>query len=564
MSHTGTIPTYDYVIIGSGFGGSVSAMRLIEKGYSVLVLERGRRYNDQDFPSTNWIFWKFLWLPPLRCFGMLQISPFREFWALHYSGVGGGSLGYANVIMRPSDHHFSNPAWKYPVDWKAVLQPHYETARRILRPVPNQAYWPSDHVIKDIADDLGMGHTFSPAQVSVYFGEEGVEVPDPYFDGQGPPRKGCIQCGGCMIGCRYNAKNTLVKNYLYFAEKWGAVVWPECEAADICPLQAGQADGARYEVIYNRPSAWLRKPSRRVRARNVVLSAGTLGTLRLLYRCRDITRSLPRLSPRLGDMVRTNSETILGVASRDLKTDYSKGLAITSIFQPDEVTTIEPVRYPDGSSLLRYLSAPLVESGEKPLARFLKMLGKIIRHPIDFAITHIFPGWAYRSTILLVMQTRDSHFRLRLGRSFLTLFRRALVSSMDGNGRASAKIEIGYKVTYEFARRMRGIPAGTVPEALLNAPMTAHLLGGCPFGQDDQEGVIDLHCQVHNYPGLYVIDGTIMPANPGVNPSLTITAMAEYAMSHIPPKPGQPVREPLGITRPAESQEASQTLESVG
>jgi cholesterol oxidase len=526
--------TFDFVVIGSGFGGSVSAMRLTEKGYSVLVLEQGKRYRDQDFATTNWKFWKYLWIPFLRCFGVLQISSFRDVWVFSGTGVGGGSLGYANVLVQPDDRLFSNPAWKHLADWQTILQPHYETARHMLGVTQNPHLWPADYILKDMAGKLGMGHTFQPTQVSVFFGQPGVEVPDPYFGGEGPPRKGCIQCGACMVGCRHNAKNTLVKNYLYFAEKWGAEVWAECEVRDIRPLPTGQPDGARYEVVYRSSTAWLIKPERRVRARNVVLSAGALGTLKLLFRCRDIIRSLPNISHRLGDMVRTNSETLLGACSRDLKTNYSEGVAITSVFHADSVTAIEPVRYPNGSSLLRYLSAPLIETGRKPITRIFKTLGKIARHPIDFLITHVLPGWAFRTTILLVMQTEDNRIRMRLGRSMLTLFRRGLVSIPDEYQTIPSKIDIGYKVTMDFARRINGIPAGSLNEGLFNIPITAHFLGGCPFGHDDREGVIDLDCQVHNYPGLYVVDGTIMPANPGLNPTLTITALAEYAMSRFP------------------------------
>ncbi|HLF02255.1 MAG TPA: FAD-dependent oxidoreductase, partial [Anaerolineales bacterium] len=395
--------TFDYVIIGSGFGGSVSAMRLTEKGYSVLVLERGKRYRDEDFAHSNWIVWKYLWIPAARCFGILQISPFRDVFVLHGSGVGGGSLGYANVLMVPDEKLFAAPAWRHLADWKAVLRPHYDTARRMLGVTCNPRLWPADVTLKEIAGELGMGHTFQPTEVGAFFGEPGKEVPDPFFGGEGPARAGCIHCGGCMVGCRHNAKNTLVKNYLYFAEKGGAQVRPECEVRDIRPLPEGQPDGARYEVSYRSSTAWLFRPERTGRARNVILSAGALGTLRLLFRCRDVTRSLPNISPRLGDMVRTNSEALLGATNRRLTTDYSEGVAITSIFKADAVTHIEPVRYPAGSDLMRLLAGPLISSGGNILARFLKSAAEVFLHPLDSVKVHVLPGWARRSTILLVM-----------------------------------------------------------------------------------------------------------------------------------------------------------------
>jgi len=339
-----------------------------------------------------------------------------------------------------------------------------------------------------------------------------------------------------MVGCRYNSKNTLVKNYLYFAEKRGAEVRPEAQVTDIRPLPPEQADGARYELIYNRSTACLFNPKRRVRARNVVLSAGVLGTVKLLFQCRDVTRSLPNISQRAGKLVRTNSEALLGVISRSRKVDYSKGIAITSIFQVDEVTTVEPVRYPDGSSLMRMLVAPLISRGERIPERFVRTLGEILRHPLDFLTTNVLPGWAYRTTILLVMQTVDNHTRLRLGRSLLTLYRSGLVSEPDAEHAINARIDVGHRVARSLASKINGIAGGSVTENLLNTPMTAHIMGGCSFGQDAREGVIGLDCQVHNYPGLYVVDGSIMPGNPGVNPSLTITALAEYAMSHVPPR----------------------------
>jgi len=531
--------TFDFVVIGSGFGGSVAAMRLAEKGYSVLVLERGKRFRDLDYATTNWKFWKYLWAPGIRCFGVLQISLFKDVWVLHGSGVGGGSLGYGNVLMQPSDLLFAAPAWKHLADWKSILLPHYDTARKMLGVTTNPRFWPADEVMKEIAQELGTVETFQPTQVGVFFGESDngeEEVPDPYFNGEGPPRRGCNHCGACMVGCRKNSKNSLDKNYLYFAEKWGAHIQGESEVCEICPLPENQPDGARYEVTYRRPTAWLIKPERKVRARNVVFSAGTIGNLRLLFHCRDVNKSLPKISQRLGDMVRTNSESLLGAASYDLKTDYSKGIAITSNFMGDEVTLLEPVRYPTGSSLMRFLAGPLVEPGGGMFGRFMCTVGKILLNPMESIRRYILPGWSQRTTIILAMQTIDNQLRLRFKRSFLTLGRRDLVTEMDEEHKIPSKIDIGHQVARRFAQKIGGPPSGSINEGLFDVSLTAHMLGGCPFGLSDEEGLIDLNCQIHNYPGLYIVDGSIMPANPGVNPSLTITALAEYAMSLISPK----------------------------
>lgn len=528
---------FDYVVIGSGFGGSVAAMRLTEKGYSVLVLERGKRFRDQDFATTNWKVWKYLWLPPLRCFGILQITAFRNVAVLHGCGVGGGSLGYANVLMEPDEKLFDAPAWRDLADWKTILKPHYETAKRMLGATRNPKLWRADLTLQAIAGELGQAATFRPTDVGVFFGPEGENVPDPYFGGEGPARTGCTHCGGCMVGCRYNAKNTTLKNYLYFAEKWGAEVRPECEVTDIRPLPPGQPDGARYEVVYRRPTAFHRR-TRSVRARNVQLSAGAIGTLKLLLRCRDVTRSLPNLSPRLGDRVRTNNEALLGSVARGHDTDFSKGVAITSIFHADEVTQVEPVRYPAGSSLMRFLAAPLIEAGPSKLARLGKLLATLVRHPLDSLRMLVLPGWATHTTILLAMQTEDNHMRVRLGRHLTTLFRRGLVSHQDPGEAVPAHLKIAHEVVRTFARKTNGAAAGSVFESLLNTPLTAHIMGGVPFGRTADEGVIDLNCQVFNYPGLFVADNSIIPANPGVNPSLTCTALAEYAMSRVPARPG--------------------------
>ncbi len=534
--------TYDYVVIGSGFGGSVSAMRLAEKGYSVLLLERGKRWSEETF-GPNWQVWKYLWLPALRCFGILQISALKHGLVLHGSGVGGGSLGYANVLEVPDDRLFEARSWQDFADWKAILKPHYETAKHMLGVTQNPRLSPADEVLKEIADELGQGDTFRPTQVGVFFGPEGEEVPDPYFGGEGPPRSGCNFCGGCMVGCKYNGKNTLVKNYLYFAEKWGARIVPETQVADIRTLAAGQPDGALYELVTRSSTAWLLKRERRVRARNVILSAGVLGTLKLLFHARDETGSLRDISPRLGDMVRTNSEALLGVMAKEKVVNYSKGIAITSIFRGDEVTRIEPVRYPDGSSLMRILVGPLIPRQSNTFVRLLRSAIDMVTHPIDYIRAWVLPGWARRTTILLVMQTVDNRLRLRRGRSIFTFFRRGLVSEPDAEEMVPPRVDMAHRVTKDFAAKTNGFAGASISESLVDMETTAHILGGCPFGRTADEGVIGLDCHVHNYPGLYVVDGSIVPANPGVNPSLTITALAEYAMSCVPPRDEEGARQ---------------------
>jgi len=548
-----TADTLDYVIIGSGFGGSVSALRLAEKGYSVLVLERGKRFGDEDFPRTTWRVPKYLWMPKLRCFGILEISAFRDIFVLHGSGVGGGSLGYANVLMQPDDHHFESPAWRHLADWRSLLEPHYATAKRMLGVARNPQITPADRVLRDVARSFGTEETFQLTEVGAFFGAPGVTVADPYFGGEGPARSGCQHCGGCMVGCRHGAKNTLPKNYLYLAEKRGARVEAEREVRDIRPLPPGQADGARYQILHRRTTGFVHKGARVVRARNVIVAAGAVGTMRLLFRCRDVTGSLPGLSHRLGDLVRTNNEALLGVVSRSSEPDHSKGIAISSIAHIDPITTVEPVRYPAGSSLMRFLTGPMIESDGR-FQRLLGSIGNILLHPLNFLRTHVLPGWAERATIILVMQTADSRLRFRSGRGFLTLFRRGVVSEPDPASPPASPIALGHRIAHAFAERLNGIPAASVTEGLLGIPMTAHLLGGCPFGRDASEGVVDLDCQIHNYPGLYAIDGSIVPGNPGVNPSLTITALAEYAMSRVPGKSGVPGRPPIGVGRPPTAQ----------
>ena len=523
---------YDYVIIGSGFGGSVSAMRLTEKGYSVLVLEKGKRFNENDFAKSNWQYWKYVWMPAIRAHGILQISILKGAMVLHGAGVGGGSLGYANVLEIPTDQTFATPAWNQNVKWGETLKEHYATARKMLGAARNPKLWKADDLLKQMAEERGMGHTFRATDVGAYFGESGVTVPDPFFGGDGPERAGCQHCGGCMVGCRHNAKNTLPKNYLYFAEKNGAQVKAEVEVTNVKP---SSINGSRYEITYH-DSTKLFKQKQTVHAKNIIFSAGVMGTIKLLLNLRDVKGSLPNLSRRLGHMVRTNSEALLGSVARNSDINYSEGVSISSIYNHDEITRIEPVRYPDGSSLMRFLAGPLIDTDVSVPIRLLKFFWWALTHPLDFLKSLFLSGWAHNVTILLVMQHADNRMRFRTGRSVFTLFRTGMVADEEPGYKINAQVEGSHELTREFAKRTNGIALGSIGENLLGLPTTAHILGGAPIGKNADEGVVNENFEVHNYDGMYIIDGSIMPANPGVNPSLTITALAEYAMSKIKPK----------------------------
>lgn len=528
---------YDYVIIGSGFGGSVSAMRLSEKGYRVLVLERGKRYNAEDFPKTNYNAFKFLWAPALRCFGILGINIFKDVMILNGSGVGGGSLVYASTHIKPGVQFFQASEWAdLSDDWQAELDPFYETANRMLGTAKNEKLWPADHVLYEMATEMGREHTFSTTPVGIFFGEPGKTVPDPYFEGRGPERTGCIHCGGCMVGCRHNAKNTLDKNYLYLAEQLGTEVRPESTVVDIRPADNFHIDGARYEVIYEKTTDWFFKRRYSVRAHNVIVAAGALGTLNLLLKCRDETRSLRNISDALGNRVRTNSEAILGSTARTGDVDYSQGVAITSHFWVDDQTSVEPVRYPRGSSFMRNLNVPIVDDQGGPLARIGRMAALAFRKPYDFLKVRILPDWARDSTILLVMQTVDNRLRMRRGRSIMTFFRKGLVSEKDDMSPVHGVLSVGRQLAETFAQKTNGIPGSSFNEALLSTSLTAHIMGGCCMAGNEDDGVVDINHEVFNYPGLYVCDASVIPANLGVNPSLTITAMTERAMNRIPAK----------------------------
>lgn len=529
--------TYDYVIIGSGFGGSVSAMRLAEKGYSVLVLERGKRYEDGDFPKRNWNIWNYLWMPALRCFGFLQLHLFKGLFVFGGGGVGGGSLVYAAVLMEPEESFFNAPTWVSQIDWKSRLQPHFQTARQMLGVAQNPQLTEADEALLQISESSDGEMRLRSTDVGVFFGEPEQVVKDPYFGGEGPDRSGCNFCGGCMVGCRFNAKNSLPKNYLYFAEKMGVEIQAESEVRNIIPLGDEEPDGARYEVHYSSSTSWLQKPIKMIRARNVIVSAGVLSTIELLLKCRDELKSLPNLSLRLGEMVRTNSEAFVAAFNPNGGVDHSKGVAISSILRADEDTQIEPVRFSDGSSLIFWiLSAPYIKPGGGFIYRLWKILVAMMQRPGEFINIKFKPGLTKRGIALMIMQTKDNLMKLKLGRNLFTLFRLKLEPEHDQGRQIPVDIELGHRVVKSFAQEINGYPVGTVPEGLLDIPTTAHMLGGCLMGKTAEEGVIGEDFQAHNYPGLYIVDGSVVPANPGVNPSLTITALAEYAMDLFPEK----------------------------
>ncbi len=553
-TQTNADETMDYVIIGSGFGGSVSAMRLTEKGYRVMVLERGKRFSADDFPKTNWNLFKYLWFPALRFFGIQNLTFMDDIWILSGTGVGGGSLVYAGTHIKPGKAFFEATEWSDLADWEAELEPHYQTANRMLGVTENPRFWPADHMLRDIATELGKEETFKPTPLAIYFGEPGEMVPDPFFNGEGPNRAGCIHCGGCMVGCRYHAKNTLDKNYLYFAEKNGADVRSEANVVAIRPLYGPQPDNARYEIVYERITDWFFKRQTTVRTQNIVLSAGVLGTVNLLLQCRDELRTLPYLSDKLGRMVRSNSEALMGITAFEDEVDYSEGAAITSHFWIDDVTSVEPVRYPRGSSFMRMLTLPLVSLNGNGWERVWRVVESGFRKPLELLAVRVLPGWAGKNTILLIMQTLENKMHFKRGRSLWTLFRMGLVSQRDENDPIPAVIEAGRDVVNRFAEKVGGAPWSAMNEVLMGTPSTAHILGGCGIAADVSQGVINARHEVFNYPGMLVVDGSVIPANLGVNPSLTITAMAERAMELVPAKenaePVQPLPEPDNLPEP--------------
>jgi cholesterol oxidase len=526
---------YDFLIVGSGFGGSVSALRLAEKGYQVAVLERGRRYAATDFPKTNWNLRKSIWLPALKCFGILRLTLFSDVFVLSGSGVGGGSLVYANTLYVPPDAFFQAPQWSGLKDWKQALLPFYRVAQFMLGVTQNRFEGEADVALRHISEDLGRGSTYVRTPVGVYFGESGKAVPDPYFGGAGPDRTGCTYCGGCMVGCRFGAKNTLDRNYLYLAEKLGAQVHPERTVTDVRALEGGG-----YEVTHARSGAWPFEDRKVTRARNVVLSAGVLGTVKLLLECK-LRGTLPNVSDQIGNLVRTNSEAILAVVSHRKDVNHSKGIAITSSMHPDDNTHVEVVRYSEGSDALATLGALLTDGGPG-MPRPLRYLKNILKTPVNYARSWWPFGAAKRGIFLLVMQTLDNSISLRLRRRWFRIWRKALDTDRGAGAPNPTYIPLGNQIARAFADKLDGVAFSSIMEVLLDIPTTAHILGGAAIAASPATGVIDTRHEVFGHPGLFVCDGSMIPANLGVNPSLTITALSEHAMSQIAVKPGSQQR----------------------
>jgi len=522
---------YDYVIIGSGFGGSVSALRLTDKGYKVLVIEKGKWFSGDDFPKNNWHLKRWLWLPSMRFFGFFKITLYRHVGVLSGVGVGGGSLVYANTLPRPNPRFYSSGNWKGLADWEKELAPHYAEAERMLGAAKNPKFFDADLALLDVAKKLGRDGEFEAPNVSVFFGKgNGVdeeEVPDPFFNGEGPSRRGCVFCGQCMTGCPNNAKNSLDKNYLYLAQKRGATILAEKLVTVVKP--AGAADGSEGYLVTYRNSTSMKKDYKTVKAKGVIFSGGVLGTVRLLLNMKK-NKHLPGLSPAVGDHIRTNNENLSMVLTRKKDVDFSKGIAIGSIFPPDENGHVEAVRYGEGSGFWRMFGMPLV-FGNNFFGRLGKIFWKMIRHPMAWLRVYFTKDFAKRTVILLFMQHLDSTIKFKRG-----LF--GMTSSMSSGKKPTPFMPMAKVLAEQAEKVVNGNTFMLSTDILTGAPSTAHILGGAVIGENPEKGVIDIDQKVFGYQNMYVCDGSAISANPGVNPSLSITAMTERAMSKIPEKKG--------------------------
>jgi len=534
---------YDVIVIGSGFGGSVSALRLTEKGYKVAVLEAGARFDDGDFPQTSFDVRRYLFAPDAGCYGIQRIDMVKDCLILAGAGVGGGSLVYANTLYEPLDAFYRDPSWSHITDWKSELAPYYDQAKRMLGVVENPLRTPSDDVMEQVAEDMGVGDTFHPTPVGVFFGQQPGEpgqakVADPFFGGAGPDRTPCRACGECMTGCRHNAKNTLVKNYLHLAEQAGATVHPLTTVTRVRPLGGG---GYRVDARWTKAKLSRRTARTSFTAQQVIFSAAALGTQKLLHKLKA-EGDLPDISDRLGHLTRTNSEAILGALAPDLSTDYSTGIAITSSFHPDEDTHVEPVRYGKGSNAMAFMQTVLADEvpGEKRWRTWLKELWDKRREALDlYDMKH----WSERTVIALVMQTLDNSITTfgvkRPGLGWR-------LSSRQGHGAPNPTyIPVAYDAVRRMASVIRGTPGGNIGEPF-NRPLTAHFIGGCTIGDSPETGVVDGYQRMYGHEGLHVVDGSAISANLGVNPSLTITAQAERAMAFWPNKGEADTRPALG------------------
>ncbi len=524
---------FDVVIIGSGFGGSVAALRLTEKNYKVLVIEAGRRFADEQFAKNSWKTSKFLFFPRFGLNGIQRIDLLKNVMVMSGAGVGGGSLVYANTLYRPPSSFYNTGSWSKLCNWEKVLEPYFTQAEKMLGVETNPFLSPSDVELKKAATKLGYGDTFQMAPLGIYFGQAGKEVADPYFGGMGPRRTGCLNCGECMTGCRHGAKNTLVKNYLYLAEQAGAEVIAQTTVTDIVDSPDGY-------TIHTRPSSGWRK-NQSFTAEQVIVAAGALGSAKLLHRTRA-KGNLRGISPKLGHLSRTNSESLLGVVARGKKIDFSSGSAITSSVFPDERTHVEPVRYGRGSGFMGVMES-VMASGPKgqtpnPFWLVVATLKNFFRLPSLYSLR----SWPERTLILLVMQARDN--------SLITYLKRGLlgrkVSSRQGHGESNpAWVPQGHELAKTLAKQFDGTPGAVITEPF-GIPMTAHFLGGAVIAQSPEEGVLDGYLRVFGQPGLHIMDGAALSANPGVNPSLSITAQAEWACAHWPNKGQEDSRPELG------------------
>jgi cholesterol oxidase len=516
---------FDVVVIGSGFGGSVAALRLTEKGYKVAVLEAGRRFSDKDFPKTSWRLSRFLYMPRLGLRGIQRIHVLPDVLVLAGAGVGGGSLVYANTLYKPPASYFEDKQWQHITDWNAELTPWYDQASRMLGVAENPYFSPSDKAMKQVAEQMGVGHTFKLAPLGVYFGDgAGVKSKDPFFGGVGPDRDGCLQCGACMTGCRHNAKNTLPKNYLGLAEKAGAKVFAEHTV-----VKTEQLNDGSWVVSARKSSAWF-GGKRRFTASQVVVAAGTYNTQKLLHKMK-VDQTLPKISDQLGKLSRTNSEALTGSIMPKGGTDFSKGSAITSSFFPDDHTHVEPVRYGKGSNFMGLLQTVMTD-GTNIKDRRKQWLRQVVTKPSLVLKILDVRQWSERTVVALIMQNVDSAISVK-GKKGLFGFR--LTSKNDSLTPNATYIPAANEVARRIAENNGGIAGGHIGD-LVNAPFTAHFVGGCVIGDSSQTGVIDPYHRLYNYPTMHVVDGASVTANLGVNPSLTITAQAERAFSMWPNK----------------------------
>lgn len=520
---------YDYIIVGSGFGGSVSALRLSEKGYKVLVVEKGKWFQAKDFPKTNWNLKKWLWMPYLRFFGIMKLSVFKHIAIISGTGVGGGSLVYADTLPTPKTAFFNSGSWKDLNDWEKELKPYYEKAFKMLGATKNPKLFDGDLGLQKVARDLNITEKFDATRVAVFFGKPNQTVKDPYFEGEGPDRSGCTFCGACMTGCRHNAKNTLDKNYLYLAQKHGAEILAENEVYDVETITT--ADGSQgYEVSLKSSTKFL-KTHRKIKARGVIFSGGVLGTVKLLLNLKR--KSLPHLSDKLGEDIRSNNETLISVSGLDKDKNYSKGIAIGSILDTDENSHLEICRYGEGSNAWKLVHLPYV-TGSNVVFRLFKTVVKLLKNPVDYFKIYFVNGWAKHTVVLLFMQTLDS--TLTFKRNYF-----GQMTSTVSTGKAPTPfIPESIKLVEAYRNAINGVSTSFALETLAGIPSTAHILGGAVMGNDPNTGVIDKNNKVFGYQNMFVIDGAMISANPGVNPSLSITAIAERAMDQIPNKKNYP------------------------